>query len=353
MSTGINWTDETWNPLVGCKAVSLGCDNCYAAREASGRLSGHPLYAGLATDGVFGGEVRLIPERLDQPLRWKRPRKIFVNSMSDLFHPDVPDEFVAEVFAVMALAARHTFQVLTKRPQRMASLLSSSMFADLVTEAVRGRDSSFLGSLVWPLGNVWLGTSIESNRYVWRADHLRKTPAAIRFLSCEPLLGPLPDLDLTGIDWVIVGGESGPGARSMHPQWIRDIRDRCLKNLCENCQGSKLRGSMGLDGCVCGNSPSGDETHRPGRRPVAFLLKQWGEWAPGHGSTSGSTLTGNLRVAAPWSYFDYDGVERGTNELNSFRIPADWAKMARVGKRSAGRELDEQVWDQYPWPSQR
>ena len=154
MSTGINWTDETWNPLVGCKAVSLGCDNCYAAREASGRLSGHPLYAGLATDGVFGGEVRLIPERLDQPLRWKRPRKIFVNSMSDLFHPDVPDEFVAEVFAVMALAARHTFQVLTKRPQRMASLLSSSMFADLVTEAVRGRDSSFLGSLVWPLGNV-------------------------------------------------------------------------------------------------------------------------------------------------------------------------------------------------------
>jgi protein gp37 len=269
--------------------------------------------------------------------------------MSDLFHPDVPNAFIAEVFAVMALADRHTFQVLTKRPQRMASLLDSSAFVDLVTEAVRERDSSFEGKLPWPLRSVWLGTSIESNRYIWRADHLRKTPAAVRFLSCEPLLGPLPDLDFTGIDWVIVGGESGPKARPMHPQWIRDIRDRCLGNPCENCRGGKLRPQMGLAGCACGISPVGDDTRHPGRRPVAFLLKQWGEWAPGHGSTSSSALTQNLRVTTPWTFLDHDGTQRDTNELNSFRVPAGWTKMARVGKRSAGRELDGQVWDQYPW----
>jgi protein gp37 len=232
--------------------------------------------------------------------------------MSDLFHPDVTDEFIAEVFAVMALADRHTFQVLTKRPQRMASLLSSSAFVDLVTKTVRGRDSSFEGKLLWPLRNVWLGTSIESNRYIWRADHLRKTPAAVRFLSCEPLLGPLPDLDLTGIDWVIVGGESGPKARPMHPNWVRGLRDRCVE------------------------------------AGVAFLFKQWGEWAPGRGSYSGSALTGNLRVTTPWIYLDHEGATRSTNELHTFRIPEGWAEMARVGKRHAGRELDEHVWDQYP-----
>ncbi len=306
MSTQIEWTDETWNPLVGCKAVSPGCDHCYAAREASGRLSGLPLYSGLAVGGEFTGEVRLAPERLDQPLRWKRPRRIFVNSMSDLFHPGVPDEFRTQVFDIMAKAVQHTFQVLTKRPQEMAKWVQEYY------------DCADCGSHVStcrycpPLPNVWLGVSIENDRYTFRADHLRDTPAAVRFLSLEPLLGPVPSLDLAGIDWVIVGGESGPKARPMHPQWARDIRDRCVA---EN---------------------------------VAFLFKQWGEWAPGKGVTSGSYLSGDLRVARQGIYLDVNGRARDTNELNTFKAPTDWAQIARFGKQGAGRELDGRTWDEYP-----
>ncbi len=218
MGTKIEWSDETWNPLVGCKAVSPGCDNCYAAREASGRLSGLPLYNGLAVNGKFAGEVRLVPERLDQPLKWQRPRRIFVNSMSDLFHPDVPDEFRVQVFDIMAKATQHTFQILTKRPQAMADWMERYYDCDHGGSGTSCRYCE-------PLPNGWLGCSIESDRYTFRANRLRATPAAVRFLSLEPLLGPLPSLDLTGIDWVIVGGESGPKARPMHPQWVRDIRD--------------------------------------------------------------------------------------------------------------------------------
>lgn len=240
MSTTIEWTDETWNPVVGCDRVSPGCDHCYAIGVAHRAMQ--PAHVGLTikrpgepTD--WTGVVHCLPERLDQPLRWRKPRRVFVNSMSDLFHPDVPDKFIAQVFAAMGATERHTFQVLTKRPQRMARIVGarSSLlslrgdgpphFLPLVVRhlAIRGVEA---GS--WPLPNVWLGTSIELRRYAWRANHLRDTPAAVRFLSLEPLLGWLGvDLDLTGIDWVIVGAESGPGARPMDVQWARDLRDRC------------------------------------------------------------------------------------------------------------------------------
>lgn len=206
--SAIEWTDATWNPIVGCEAVSPGCDHCYAATLVSTRLRNVPVYAGLACDGKFSGEIRLVPERLDQPLRWRKPRRIFVNSMSDLFHRDVPAEFIERVFDVMAEADHHSYQVLTKRPQRMADLFFDGGYQLAHCE--------------------WLGTSIENDRYTFRADHLRRIPCAVRFLSCEPLLGPLASLDLAGIDWVIVGGESGPGARPMHPEWVTEIRDRCV-----------------------------------------------------------------------------------------------------------------------------
>jgi len=164
----------------------------------------------------FNGTLRCLPERLPEPLSWRKPRRVFVGSMTDLFHADVDAGFIQRVWDVMADCPQHTFQILTKRPQRMAHLIGQGADGRLWTT----RDGEVLP-------NVWLGTSIESDRYTWRADHLRNTSAAVRFLSLEPLLGPLPSLDLTRIDWVIVGGESGPGARPMHPDWVRDIRDLC------------------------------------------------------------------------------------------------------------------------------
>jgi protein gp37 len=208
--TAIEWTEETWNPTTGCDRISEGCDHCYIERTIPFRREGRRF----DEKGRMG--VRLHPERLDKPLHWRKPRRVFVNSLSDLFHADVPDWFVIRVLRVMEEADRHTFQILTKRPQRMAALLS------------RLHDEWDENDAGWfPAPNVWLGTSIESNKYAWRARHLYETPAAVRFLSLEPLLGPLPSLDLMGIDWVIVGGESGPGARPMDPEWARDIRDRC------------------------------------------------------------------------------------------------------------------------------
>ncbi|NKQ52215.1 phage Gp37/Gp68 family protein [Amycolatopsis sp. K13G38] len=201
----------TWNPTTGCDRVSPGCDHCYALTFAR-RLQamGNPGYRrdGDPRTSGPGFGLTLHPQRLDTPLRWRRPRLVFVDSMSDLFHPRIPDSFLAEVLDVLRRAERHTFFVLTKRPQRMASALAR----------LQPR----------PLSNVWWGTTIESNDYVHRADRLRATPAAIRFLSLQPLLGPLPDLDLAGLDWVYVGGESGPGHRPMEPGWVRDIRDRCV-----------------------------------------------------------------------------------------------------------------------------
>jgi protein gp37 len=237
MSTGIAWTNETWNPVTGCSKVSPGCAHCYAERLALTRLAGKPGYPGLPwTPENAAANVVLRPDRLDQPLRWRTPRRIFVNSMSDLFHELVPDGFVDEVFAAMMLAPRHTFQVLTKRPERMQKWASASWGGYFEPPEDRGdvvRQTAFEMSVPlaaippepwdWPLPNVWLGTSIENDRFVGRADALRETPAAVRFISAEPLLGPLPSLDLTGIDWLIVGGESGPGFRAMDPEWAIDL----------------------------------------------------------------------------------------------------------------------------------
>lgn len=236
----IEWTGRTWNPVTGCDRISEGCDHCYALTLAR-RLQamGQPHYQ---TDGDprtsgpgFG--VAMHDDALQIPMRRRVPTVWFVNSMSDLFHARVSPEFIAQVWAVMATTPQHTYQILTKRPQRMARLLGPG--GD-VTEACADGEPLWLTPPIldeqrkgtgrhelYPAPNVWLGTSIESNRHVGRADALRATPAAVRFLSCEPLLGPLPDLDLTGISWVIVGGESGPGARPMQPAWAREIRDRC------------------------------------------------------------------------------------------------------------------------------
>ena len=199
--SAIEWTDSTWNPVTGCTKVSPGCKHCYAEAFAE-RWRGvrdHPYEQGF--------DLRLRPERLDLPLTWKKPRTIFVNSMSDLFHEKVPLAFVRKVFRTMEQADSHTFQVLTKRAERLASIASK---------------------LRWP-SNVWIGVSVETTKYLYRIDMLRHVPNAIRFLSLEPLLGPLGNLDLAGINWVIVGGESGPGARPMKPEWVRPIRDQCLE----------------------------------------------------------------------------------------------------------------------------
>ena len=195
----IEWTDATWNPVTGCNKISPGCKHCYAER-----LSKRLKATGMAKYRN-GFAVTLHPDTLDIPLRWRKPRSIFVNSMSDLFHVDVPDSFITQVFDVMTRAHWHRYQVLTKRPERVASLNST---------------------LPWP-SQIWMGASVESQDYIQRIDRLRETDAAIKFLSLEPLLGPLPNLDLDGIDWVIVGGESGPGARPMQGDWARDIRDQC------------------------------------------------------------------------------------------------------------------------------
>ena len=195
----IEWTDASWNPVTGCSKVSPGCAHCYAETfaERFRGVPGHPYEQGF--------DLRMWPTRLDLPLRWKQPRRIFVTSMADLFHENVPFEFVKRVFEVMEQAHWHQFQILTKRHERLAELSVS---------------------LRWP-HNVWAGVSIENARFIHRADYLRQVPAAVRFISAEPLLGPLEGLDLTGVDWLIAGGESGAGHRPVKAEWVRDLRDRC------------------------------------------------------------------------------------------------------------------------------
>lgn len=200
-TSSIEWTESTWNPVTGCNKMSPGCKHCYAERMA------HRLQAMGQPNYRKGFELTLQPHMLKLPLSWRRPQTIFVNSMSDLFHVDVPLEYIRQVFTVMEQASWHRFQVLTKRAERLEEVAAK---------------------LAWP-GNVWMGVSVESQRYTFRIDHLRRTPAAVKFLSLEPLLGPLTGLQLEGIDWAIVGGESGPGARSMPAAWVRDIRDQCVR----------------------------------------------------------------------------------------------------------------------------
>jgi protein gp37 len=199
-NSSIEWTEATWNPVTGCRKISPGCKHCYAERMALRlKAMGQPRYRN-------GFRVTLQEDVVELPLRWRKPRVIFVNSMSDLFESSVPTGFIQRCFDVMERASQHTFQVLTKRPERAAELADD---------------------LPWP-ANVWLGTSVENVDYVWRIDELRKTPARIRFLSIEPLLGPIRELPLAEIHWAIVGGESGPGARPMAEEWVLDIRDQCL-----------------------------------------------------------------------------------------------------------------------------
>lgn len=213
--SAIEWTDSTWNPVTGCTKVSAGCDNCYAHTLAHGRLRDGYLrqLPVLASDEAKADPfaVRTWPERLAQPRRWADSRRIFVNSMSDMFHADIPEEFVRDVFRVMLDVDRHIYQVLTKRPSRALRFLQRN--ADLIGEE-------------YP-PHIWIGTSVESNEVAHRLEHLQQVPAAVRFLSCEPLLGPV-DLDLQGIHWVIVGGESGLGYRTMKPEWATGIRDQAV-----------------------------------------------------------------------------------------------------------------------------
>jgi protein gp37 len=323
----IEWTDVTWNPTTGCTRASAGCDNCYAFGMTK-RLAamGQKKYQGLAGKTHFNGVLKTHDDELQKPLRWKKPRMVFVNSMSDLFHKDVPFEFIDKVFCVMnatkftlPISQRsknwHTYQVLTKRPDRMAEYMLSraQKFAHgehpifkVRGEAMRGSGAEPMNAaavLQWPPDNIWLGTSVENQQAAdERIPHLLRCPAAVRFLSCEPLLGPVnlevpwegeqtsPTLQ---IDWVIVGGESGHNARPTHPDWARSIRDQC--------------------------EAAG----------VPFFFKQWGEWAP---------LEVCAEPAASWTPC---GVDR-------IHIFDDHETVFRIGKKAAGRRLDGREWNEFP-----
>lgn len=370
--TGIEWTDATWNPLRGCSRVSEGCRHCYAEGVA-GRFSGPGLpYEGLiAKGGQWNGQIKLVPDLLDQPLRWKKPRLIFVNSMSDLFHENVPTEYIDKVFAVMAMAHWHTFQVLTKRPERMRAY-----FADLKKSFERGfnvcsyfsasdEDIKRIANVPQGLPNVWLGVSVEDQAAAdERIPMLLETPAAVRWVSAEPLLGPVdigrwleptgvtcmdvcPDdrfvdkdgheqIEVNGcmepicrhcglvatwtgyddgLDWVVVGGESGKDARPMHPEWARSLRDQCAA------------------------------------AGVPFLFKQWGEWVPRsscyHTFEDGSDLASIDPGASRWPCVRL--TERGHNGRSlAHSGEGDHAYMQRIGKKAAGRLLDGMKHDRYP-----
>ncbi|GAA0197665.1 phage Gp37/Gp68 family protein [Actinomadura yumaensis] len=342
--TPIEWTDATWNIVTGCSLVSPGCTNCYAMKLAGTRLRDHPSRQGLTADSkagpVWNGQVRFNGQWLDQPLRWTKPRKIFVCAHGDLFHDGVSDDWLDQIFAVMALCPQHVFQGLTKRPERMRDYLTQACgrIADRIIAMRRARGDRDMvlvplahvppGSPWWPLPNVWLGVSVEHQA---RADEripvLLDTPAAVRWISAEPLLGPV-DLQhikveapgrtfrnaLTGaglgrtdgpfvpladlesrLDWVVVGGESGPGARPMHPDWARSLRDQC----------------------AAAGTP--------------FLFKQWGDYLP-QDQTDASGLEWAVGHSDPRNH-DWE--------------PQGFASI-RIGKKAAGRLLDGVQHDGYP-----
>lgn len=291
----IEWTDATWNPVTGCSKVSAGCKHCYAEREWPRMTKLVPAYAGRAFS-----DVRCHPERLEQPLHWKKPRRIFVNSMSDLFHEDVPREFIWKVFAIMEQCPQHTFQILTKRAERMRK------------EVINAFNTLCVG---W-LPNVWIGVSVEDQATAdERIPLLLQTPAAVRWISAEPLLGRIDlatirhgaDDDLPifgtqwGVDWVVVGGESGPNARPMHPEWARSLRDQC--------------------------AASG----------VPFLFKQWGEWI---GADQKECPVGPPESRWMWG----DGTPFKYGDSSNGCLPL----LCRAGKKSAGRLLDGIQHDGYP-----
>ncbi|MFE9777776.1 DUF5131 family protein [Streptomyces sp. NPDC005775] len=294
--SNIEWTEQTWNPTTGCDRISPGCDNCYAltmAKRLKGMGSAKYQNDGDPRTSGPGFALTAHTSTLTEPLRWKKPRKVFVNSMSDLFHARVPRDFLAQVFAVMAATPQHTYQILTKRPERAARILTDlctcgtghppgEHFRSSMEWAATSHSPTYVPGLKhgiyhrsgWPLPNVWIGTSIESDAYTRRVDALRKTPAAVRFISAEPLLGPLPSINLTNIDWLILGGESGPGARPLNTRWVDDLLDvaRCsgtapfVKQL-----GSVWARDMTINGktvAAHGDTKGGNPDHWPARLRV-------------------------------------------------------------------------------------
>ncbi|ASY56446.1 phage Gp37/Gp68 family protein [Sinorhizobium sp. CCBAU 05631] len=316
--TKIEWTDATWNPITGCAVVSPGCTNCYAMKLAGTRLKHHPSREGLTKDSkagpVWTGEVRFNREWLDQPLRWTKPRMIFVCAHGDLFAEGVPDEWIDQIFAVMALAPQHTFQVLTKRPERMRDYLTTSRLEYRLSAAQIRLEIPPSTPGRWPhmpLPNVWLGTSSEDQiRYASRWPFMEELQELgwLTWLSAEPLIGPL-NLRVTRLrqvgpdgrvhrsrlpQWVVAGGESGPGARPMHPDWARQLRDQC--------------------------SAAG----------VPFLFKQWGAWAPStQDEAAGNPRSGWCAVSG-----------RRPAKRAELYPEAGAAFVANVGKKAAGRLLD-------------
>lgn len=287
--SSIEWTDATWNPVFGCRKISPGCKHCYAE--------------GIANRFHGSFEPRLVPGKLSEPLHWRKPRMVFVNSMSDLFGDFVPLDYIAAVFGIVAACPQHTFQFLTKRADRMRQAMDQiaeqaasangghgmTVAAYLLCMAQRATEDAALRRNMdrhlaqpRPLGNAWLGVSVEDRKYgIPRIEELRKTPAAVRFLSIEPLLEDIaPDLDLTGIDWVIVGGESGMSARPMHPEWVRRIRDKVMaaRTTCHACMGQGHTVAV-----FAGRATNmGECQHCAGRgwNGPSFFFKQWGEWGP-------------------------------------------------------------------------
>lgn len=349
-NTSIEWTDATWNPIRGCSRVSEGCRNCYAegvAKRFSG--PGMPYHGLIARTGQWNGGVMVVEHLLDWPLRKRKPQRIFVNSMSDLFHEAVPDEWIDQIFTVMAIAERHTFQVLTKRPKRMLAYLAQDrrrQWADSAVHLWGGIDPDALhdairyGDKVLP--NVWLGVSVEDQATAdERIPLLLQTPAAVRWISAEPLLGsvdltrvckanhatlgtymdalrghqwdesahegggpPLDDdpADFDGLDWVVVGGESGRHARPMHPDWARSLRDQCQA------------------------------------AGVPFLFKQWGNWSPSDAKPEPGKYTGGGIFLRP----------DGTKGCQGDWLDGNAAAMDHPGKKAAGRMLDGRLHDEYP-----
>lgn len=337
--TSIEWSQASWNPVLGCDRVSDGCTGCYAIPQARMRAANPNPKVAAAFAGLtertperldWTGQVNQLPARLNQPLSWRKPRRIFVNSLSDMFHAKIEADFIAQVFAVMSLADQHVFQMLTKRHGRMRSLLNEPDFVAVVDDH-RERIRPGCGDFVWPLPNLHLGVSVEDQHWAdVRIPALLRTPAAVRWISAEPLLGPiiLADewigadpyrRDEPALSWMVVGGESGPGARPMHPAWARDIRDQCVA------------------------------------AGVPYFFKQQGAWAPRGRLRDGLPLpVDNARTLI----LNVDGATRGraagsiSNSVCEFSDGSHCEVMEHVGKKAAGRELDGRLWSEYPQPAE-